>query len=69
MATDANKQKHIKCSQRSLEKTTRSKALQKLVKWVTLRPLHGKKNLVYMLAQVDRISQVAGECSHIKTLS
>jgi len=68
MAATANKQQHINLFRRSLEKAARPETFAELVKLVAPRVLPGKRNLVYVLYQVDRIGQLSGELLHIKTL-
>ena len=68
MAVTANEQQQINLFRRSLEKAARPKTFKELIKLVAPRVLPGKRNLVYVLYQVDRIGQLSGELLHIKTL-
>ena len=68
MAVTANEQQQINLFRRSLEKAARPETFKELIKLVTPRVLPGKRNLVYVLYQVDRIGQLSGELLHIKTL-
>ena len=68
MAATANKQQHINFFKRSLEKAARPETFTKLINLVAPRVLPGKKNLIYVLYQVDRIGQLSGELLHVKTL-
>ena len=68
MAVTANEQQQINLFRRSLEKAARPETFKELIKLVAPRVLPGKRNLVYVLYQVDRIGQLSGELLHIKTL-
>ena len=68
MAATANRQQEINLFRRSLKKAARPETFKELIKLVAPRVLPGKRNLVYVLYQVDRIGQLSGELLHIKTL-
>ena len=68
MAATADKQQHINLFRRSLEQAARPETFKKLCELVAPRVLPGKRNLVYVLYQIDRIGQLSGELLHIKTL-
>ena len=68
MAANADKQQQINFFKQSLKKAARPETFKELFKLVAPRVLPGKKNLVYVLYQVDRIGQLSGELLHIKTL-
>ena len=68
MTATADKQQHINLFRRSLEQAARPETFKKLCELVAPRVLPGKRNLVYVLYQIDRIGQLSGELLHIKTL-
>jgi putative glycosyltransferase (TIGR04372 family) len=63
-----NRQKTIESFQLALEEARKPETMDALIRLITPRIMPNKKNLVYVLTQIDRIGQLAGELWHIKTI-
>ena len=68
MSLNPSLQRHIESFQRNVKKAATPEAFEALAKLVVPRVLPGKRNLVYVLFQADRIGHLAGEPWHVKTL-